>query len=124
MNVYEKVIDLAEEVFNTLGYGFPERTYHNAMEIQLRLSNIQYETERNIDVLFKNHRVGFIRADLIVDHTIVVELKSCSKIREEHVDQCKRYMRLLGIDKGLVINFPEKRGDSIEIVDVVLKTDS
>jgi GxxExxY protein len=116
-----EVIHLAEEVFATLKCGFSERVYHNAMEIQLREHGIAYETERNIPVMFKNYVVGLIRADLLVDRSIVVELKSAPKIKQDHVDQCGRYMKLLGYSQGIVINFPDN-GSSIEVTEVTLKT--
>ncbi len=113
----DKLVVLAEEIFSELGTGFSERVYHNAMEVSLRYHNIQYETERHIDVKFKDHIVGHVRADLIVDKSIVVELKSVPKLKPEHVDQCKMYMRLLDIPRGIVINFPEK-DKVVEIIDI------
>jgi GxxExxY protein len=112
------IIAFAEEVFSELGSGYSERVYHNAMEVQLRLNNIQYETERTIQLSFKNHVVGFIRADLLVNDSIVVELKSTSKIKNDDVEQCKRYMKLLNYKQGVVINFPE-RGDQVEVIEIV-----
>jgi GxxExxY protein len=114
-----EIIRFAEEVYATLKCGFSERVYHNAMEIQLREHGIPYETERNIPVLFKNYVVGFIRADLLVDRSIVVELKSVAKIKQDHIDQCGRYMKLLGYARGIVINFPDT-GTSIEVTEVEL----
>jgi GxxExxY protein len=114
----DTIIELAEEVFSTLKCGYPERVYHNALEVQLRLHGIPYETERVIQVFFKNHIVGHIRADLIVNNSIVVELKSVAKIKDEHTEQCGRYMKLLNYNEGVVINFPEK-GDKIDVVELV-----
>lgn len=113
----EQIINLAEEVFSTLHCGLPERSYHNAMEVQFRLNNVQYETERVIQLTFKNHVIGYTRADLLVNSSIVVELKSVTKIKDEHIQQCKRYMNLLNYKKGIVINFPEK-GDQIDVVEI------
>jgi GxxExxY protein len=111
------IIKLAEEVYSELGSGYSERVYHNAMEVQLRLNNIQYETERTIQLFFKTYIVGSIRADLLVNGSIVVELKSTSKIKNDDVEQCKRYMKLLNYKQGIVINFPEK-GEQIEIIEI------
>jgi GxxExxY protein len=119
----DKLVVFAEEIFASLGQGYSERVYHNAMELQLRDYNIYYETERTIEVKFKDRIVGHVRADLIVDKSIVVELKAVAKVRDDHITQCKMYMRLLGLSQGIIINFPEK-GDSIEVVDVTTPSDS
>lgn len=113
------IIQLAEEVFSTLKCGLSERTYHNAMEVQLRERGIPYETERTIPITFKDHVVGLVRADLLVNKSIVVELKSVSKLKQEHVDQCGRYMKLLDYPEGVVINFPDF-GTKIEVAEVAL----
>jgi GxxExxY protein len=113
------ITELAEEVFSNLKCGLSERVYHNAMEVQLRERGIPYETERIIPIMFKDHVVGFVRADLLVNKSIVVELKSTSKIKQEHIDQCGRYMKLLGYPEGIVINFPDS-GTKIEVTEVAL----
>jgi len=102
----QMIKNLANEVFEVLGYGFSERVYHNALEHQFKLNDIPFETERNIDVMFKGKRVGNVRADLIVDNSIVVELKSVIHMKQEFEQQCAMYMKLLNINKGLIINFP------------------
>jgi GxxExxY protein len=117
----DTIIQLAEEVFSVLKSGLSERVYHNAMEVQLRQRAIPYETERTIQLIFKDHVVGFVRADLLVNKSIVVELKSVPKIKQEHVDQCGRYMKLLGYPEGVVINFPDS-GTKIEVTEVTVTT--
>jgi GxxExxY protein len=117
----DTITELAEEVFSSLKCGLSERVYHNAMEVQLRERGIPYETERTIPIMFKDHVVGHVRADLLVNKSIVVELKSASKTKQEHIDQCGRYMKLLGYPEGLVINFPDS-GTKIEVTEVSLST--
>ena len=112
----EQVKELAVELFSTLGAGFSERVYHNAMEIQLRKNNIDYESERVINVAFKDISCGTVRADLIVNNSIVVELKQTSKIKYDHKIQCEMYMKLLGLKQGLVINFPDSTTEPVECV--------
>ena len=119
VDVLPIITQLAEEVFSILRCGLSERVYHNAMEIQLREKGIQYETERMIHLMFKKHVVGFVRADLLVNRSIVVELKAVPKTKQEHIDQCARYMKLLKYPTGVVINFPDT-GSEIEVTEVVL----
>ncbi len=111
---------LAVEVFSTLGAGFSERVYHNAMEVQLRSNNMMYDTERIINVTFKGISCGIVRADLIVNNSIVVELKQCQKIKEEHETQCEMYMRLLNIKQGLVICFPNSKNEEVMCTEILI----
>jgi GxxExxY protein len=113
----DDIIELAEEVYSSLGPGFSERVYHNAMEVQLRLHNIPYETERNIEIKFKEHLVGHVRADLIVNNGIVVELKVGNVVKDEHVAQCNMYMKYINVSSGLIISFPLSKDHCIDIVE-------
>jgi GxxExxY protein len=102
-----KLIELGNEVFSVLGPGYTECVYHNAFLILLRKHGIKYETERIIPVVFEGHTISSVRADIIVDNSIVIELKatkvsnwaSCAE------QQVKRYMKLLNIKKGIIMNF-------------------
>jgi GxxExxY protein len=102
----EQLKTLSKRVFSCLGAGFSERVYHNAMEVLLKKENIQYKSEQIIPVMFEGVEVGQVRADLVIDGKIVVELKSVRSIKDDHATQCAMYMKLLNIDSGLVINFP------------------
>jgi GxxExxY protein len=102
-----KLIELGNEVFSVLGPGYTECVYHNAFLILLRKHGIKYETERIIPVVFEGHTISSVRADISVDNSIVIELKatkvsnwaSCAE------QQVKRYMKLLNIKKGIIMNF-------------------
>ena len=113
----DHVKSLAGRVWRTLGPGFSERVYHNAMEVCLRKAGVPYETERVIPVTFMNHTLGNLRADLIVDNRFVVELKSVRSLKDEHRTQTKAYLKLLGLSEAVLINFPTQC-DSLEIEDI------
>ncbi|NBX49108.1 GxxExxY protein [bacterium] len=110
----DHVKTLAGRVWSTLGPGFSERVYHNAMEVGLRQLNIPYQTERIVPIVFDGHTIGNIRADLIVDSRILVELKSVRALKDEHRVQTQMYMKLLQLPEGLLINFPSG-GEHIEM---------
>lgn len=101
----DQLIDFAKEIHEKLGPYYNERMYHNAMEVKLRQHGISYETERIIPVSFDNHVIGNLRADLIVDGKIVVELKATRTVNETMIHQGQNYMKLLGLDSGILINF-------------------
>jgi GxxExxY protein len=102
---------MAARIWADLGPGFSERVYHNAFEVELRLAGIPYETERIITIPYRNHNVGNLRADLIINGEMIVELKSATKLKEEFVNQAKNYMRLTGIQSALLVNFPAVSGE-------------
>jgi GxxExxY protein len=102
---------MAQKIWETLGPGFSERVYHNAFEVELRLRGIPYETERILPITYEGHNVGNLRADLVIDGKIIVELKSTTKLKDEFENQAKNYMRLTGIQEAVLINFPAVSGD-------------
>lgn len=102
---------IAQKIWQTLGPGFSERVYHNAFEVELRLRGIFYETERILPITYEGHNVGNLRADLVIDGQIIVELKSTTKLKDEFENQARNYMRLTGIPSALLINFPAVSGE-------------
>jgi GxxExxY protein len=106
----DRCIELAQDIWTTLGPGYSERVYHNAFEIALREDGFSYESERILPITFKGHNVGNLRADLIVAGQFILELKSTSRLKDEFRNQIKNYMKLTGLKAGMLINFPDKSG--------------
>jgi len=101
---------ISEHIWNDLGPGYSESVYHNAFEVALRLNSVNYETERIIPIFFQGHNVGNVRSDLIIDNSVVVELKSVSKLKQENRNQVNNYMKLLKLNHGILVNFPSTAG--------------
>lgn len=101
---------ISEHIWNDLGPGYSESVYHNAFEVALRLNSVGYETERIIPIFFQGHNVGNVRSDLIIENSVVVELKSISKLKQENRNQVSNYMKLLKLDHGILVNFPSTAG--------------
>ena len=101
---------IAENIWASLGPGYSESVYHCAFEVALRKQGLYYETERIVPVFYDGQNVGHVRADLIIDRKVVIELKSVSKLNESYRIQTRNYMDLLGLDHGILINFPDKVG--------------
>ena len=110
----EQITEFAKTIYDTLGAGYSERVYHNAMEVMLRNHNIPYETERIITIEFMGNTIGNLRADLIVDKSMVVELKATKSLNETNRTQLKKYLELLDMDKGILINFPQPGSEAVE----------
>jgi GxxExxY protein len=95
-------------VYNSLGYGFLERVYENAMVLELREAGFSVQQQRPISVYYKGKVVGEYFADLLVDNLVLVELKAAAKIVEAHEAQLINYLRATNVEVGLLLNFGEK----------------
>jgi GxxExxY protein len=101
---------ISHDIWESLGPGYSESVYHSAFEVALRNQGIYYETERIIPVFYSGQNVGNVRADLIIDRKVVVELKSVARLTDAYRIQTKNYMTLLDLKTGYLINFPDKNG--------------
>lgn len=101
---------LAEDIWASLGPGYSESVYHCAFEVALRSQAISYETERIVPVYYAGQNVGHVRADLIVNRKAVIELKSVSRLTDAYRIQTQNYLKLLDLQEGFLINFPDKKG--------------
>lgn len=101
---------ISEDIWASLGPGYSESVYHCAFEVALRDRQVPYETERIVPVFYGGQNVGHVRADLIIDRRIVVELKSVSRLNETYRIQTRNYLDLLDLSVGYLINFPDKLG--------------
>ncbi len=108
----DKIIKAYYKVYNTLGYGFLEKVYENAMFIELKKMNLFVQKQKNISVFYESEEVGDYYADLIVDEKVIIELKAAEGLCEEHECQLINYLKATEIEVGLLLNFgkqPELR---------------
>ena len=100
-----EVIECCKSVRSMLGPHFSEAVYHRSLEVELRRRYIPYESEIPVAVTYKGFTVGNVRVDVFVDKQVVVELKATpSGLNSSHVAQTEKYMTLLGVAHGLVVN--------------------
>jgi GxxExxY protein len=104
----ERIIGCAIEVHKKLGPGFLESIYENAFAIELQKQNFQVERQREVVIKYDGFEVGRHRLDLIVNDTIVVELNAVKNIEDVHFAIVKSYLKALGKEHGLIINFSKK----------------
>ena len=109
----DSVKKIAQEIFDILEPKSPEKHYHNAFKIGLKHYDVPFESERTVPIVYKDKLVADIRMDLVVDGSLVVELKSLPELSDEHKNQLARYMRVSGITNGILINFG---GPTLEMV--------
>jgi GxxExxY protein len=102
---------LATEILTTLGAGHTESVYHNAMKVGLQDAGLKFETERDIIIKFRGRYVGTVRADIIIENRLVVELKSSlatDSVVSDALEQCRIYMRETATPYGVVVVFPKR----------------
>ncbi|MDR3651963.1 MAG: GxxExxY protein [Paludibacter sp.] len=104
-----KIIGAAMEVHTTLGYGFVEPVYQEALEIELCEREIPFLPQSPIDIYYKRKKLkkSFI-ADFFCYDDIIVEIKAVAKLLPEHEAQIINYLKATNVQLGLLINFGEK----------------
>lgn len=104
----EKIIKAAYEVYNELGFGFLEKVYENALAHELKRAGLPVIQQKTIEVFYKQELVGEYFTDLLIDETVLVEVKAVSKLSKIHEVQLVNYLKATKIEIGLLINFGEK----------------
>ena len=99
------IIDCAVQVRKVLGPGFLESVYKNALILELKKYDLECSSEYPINVYYDNTVVGEFRADLIIEKSVIVELKAVNNIVPAHEVQLVNYLSATHIDNGLLINF-------------------
>ncbi len=103
--VTQKIIGAAFEVYKQLGYGFLERVYQRAMQVELLRRGATAEIERRIQVQYRGVVVGDYDADLIVDGCVIVEIKIAPEYDKRDEAQLLNELKATGIKVGLLLNF-------------------
>ncbi len=101
----ERIIGCAYKVANTLGPGFLEKVYENALAHELRKAGFAIVQQQGIEVHYDGIVVGEFVADVVVDGTIILELKATRDIIDFHTAQCLNYLKATGLAVCLLINF-------------------
>jgi GxxExxY protein len=108
-----KIIGIAMAVHREIGPGYPEHVYHSAMIIALDQENLLFESEKEIDIYFRNNLITNFRLDLVVENSVVIELKAVvGEMPNIFKTQTISYLKASGIEVGLLINFGN---DSLEV---------
>ena len=95
-------------VYNTLGYGFLEKVYRNALAFELRKLRLTVVQESRIAVHYGGLLVGEYFADLVVNDAVIVELKAVRTLAAEHEAQLLNYLKATPYEVGLLLNFGQK----------------
>ena len=101
----DKIIKAFYTVYNKLGYGFLEQVYENALILELKKVGLFADNQVKINVYYEGEKVGDYYADLLVDGLIIIKLKACDGVIEQHEAQLLNYLRATDIEVGLLLNF-------------------
>ena len=104
----KSIIGIYYNVYNELGFGFLEKVYQNALLIELRKKGLEATPNKKIKVFYKGENVGDYYADIIVNDTIILELKAADYIAEEFENQLLNYLKGTDCEIGLLLNFGKK----------------
>lgn len=106
--ITDKIIAAFYKVYNTLGYGFLEKVYENALMIELRKGYAPAEAQKQITVLYEGETVGEYFADILVADAVIIELKAAKMLADEHEAQLLNYLKATSYEVGLLLNFGPK----------------
>ena len=90
---------------NTLGAGYLEAVYENALSVELQAAGIDFERQKPVKVHYRDHLVGNYVADLVVEGKLLLELKALGRLSSQHEAQVMNYLKATGIKVGLLLNF-------------------
>ncbi len=100
----QRIIGVFFQVHGELGFGFSERVYQNAFGIALRAAGLSVQEQAPIQVYYRGQVVGEYYADMIVEKSILIELKSAGSILEEHEAQLLNYLKATEFEVGYLMN--------------------
>jgi GxxExxY protein len=112
-----KIMEIVFEVHDKLGPGFGEDIYETATVMDLELAGIPVQQQKTFNVVYRDKVIGTYRADLIVDDKIILELKAVTALNDLFKQQLLSYLKASNHRLGFLINFGDKRVESVRIDD-------
>jgi GxxExxY protein len=101
----EKILKACFEVSNELGCGFLESVYEKALLIALAEADLKAQSQTPLKVMFRGQTVGEFFPDILVEDTVLLELKAVKTLMPEHLAQVMNYLKATGLEVGFLINF-------------------
>ena len=116
-----EVIRIFYKVYNTLGYGFLENVYEEAMMVEFRKSGLKFVNQFPVKVFYEGEIVGKYVADFLIDGRVIVEIKAIGELGKVNENQLMNYLRSTDKEVGLLLNFGEKAEIKRRVYDNELK---
>ena len=93
------------EVYKTLGDGYLEEVYQNALEEELKLSSIPFVAKKHLHIVYKGRDCGLYVPDFICHDKIIVEIKAVETLHPQYLAQVMNYLKATNFKLGLLVNF-------------------
>ena len=106
--ITDKIICAFYNVYNSLGHGFLEKVYENALAIELKKLDLSVVQQESVKVYYEGSQVGDYFADIVVNGLVILELKSAEALRNEHFAQLTNYLKATDKEVGMLLNFGRK----------------
>ena len=103
-----KIISCAMKVHSVLGNGFQEVIYQRALAIELADCDLKFDREYEMDIFYKEQRIGNRRVDFFVEEKVMVEIKALTQLEDVHLAQAMNYLQAYNLQIGLLLNFGAK----------------
>jgi len=107
-DITKDIIKSFYKVYDELGSGFLESVYEKALMIELKNIGLKSDSQKSLNVYYKDQLVGDFKTDIIVENKVIVEIKAVSKLVAQHEAQLINYLKATGVKVGLLVNFGEK----------------
>lgn len=101
----KSIIGIYYNVYNELGFGFLEKVYHKSLLIELKRNGYKIDSEKKVNVYYKNEIVGEYIPDIIINNSVIVELKCVEHLTDIHENQLLNYLKATDCEVGLILNF-------------------
>lgn len=101
----KSIIGIYYNVYNELGFGFLEKVYHKSLLIELKRNGYKIDSEKKVNVYYKNEIVGEYIPDIIINDSVIVELKCVEYLTDIHENQLLNYLKATDCEVGLILNF-------------------
>ena len=104
-NLTFQVVGCARAVLNELGHGLREKTYERALCVEMRHQELSFQEQRVYPVFYRNEHIDDYIPDLEIENRLIVEIKTVDKIIQENLGQVLNYLRITGLEVGVILNF-------------------
>lgn len=101
----KSIIGIYYNVYDELGFGFLEKVYHKSLLIELKRNGYKINSEKKVNVYYKNEIVGEYIPDIIINDSVIVELKCVEYLTDIHENQLLNYLKATDCEVGLILNF-------------------
>lgn len=103
--ITHNIIGCAMTVHNALGNGFQEVIYQRALALEMELQGLRFNREQEMDIFYKQTKIGTRRVDFFVENNVMVEIKAVIKLEDVHLAQAINYLEAYHMETGLLLNF-------------------